>query len=311
MRHFLTLNDLSNEELNDVIDLAYDIKKNPENYADAFPQKTLLMIFQKPSLRTRVSFETGTTKMGGHAIYYNTATSPMGKGETIHDTAKCASRYVDMISARLFDHKDIEELAAHSDVPVINMLTNFSHPCQILADLLSIKEKKGKLKGLKLAFIGDGDNNVTHSLMFGCAKAGISMSVGSPEEHWPNEAVVKKAKKIGENTGSDIVVTMDAKVAVFGADVVVTDTWMSYHIKEDERAERVKKFMPYQVNADLMSKAKKDAIFMHCLPAYRGSEVTAEVIDGPQSIVFDEAENRIWTEMAVMLFLQEALLEEE
>ncbi|MBU0756423.1 MAG: ornithine carbamoyltransferase [Nanoarchaeota archaeon] len=304
-RDLLKLPDLTSEELNSVIDLAIDIKKSPDKYSEKLSGKTLLMIFAKPSLRTRVSFETGMTKLGGHAIYYDISTSPMGKGETIHDTANCASRYVDIISARLFDHEDIVDLAQNSRVPVINMLTNMTHPCQIVADLMAIKEKKGSFKGLKLAFMGDGNNNVTHSLIYGCAMVGIDITVASPEgeEYSPSKDVVKEAKKFAEKQGSKVVVTDDANEAAKDADILVTDTWMSYHHKPEQKAERVKMFSPYQVNAEKFALAKPDAIFMHCLPAYRGYEVTADVIDGPKSIVFDEAENRMWTEMAIMLFL--------
>jgi len=303
MKHFLDIADLSPSELTKLIDLSIDMKKDPEKYSQALKGMQILMIFQKPSLRTRVSFETGMMKLGGHAIYYDTSTSPMGKGETVKDTAKCASRYVDMISARLFEHSMLLELAENSRVPVINMLTNFSHPCQILADLMAIKEHKGKLKSLKVAFLGDGNNNVTHSLIQGCALAGIDISVASPKgrEFEPNPEVVTKARTLAQ--GSAIVTTDDPMLAVKGADVIVTDTWMSYHHPPEQKAERVAIFKAYQVDGEKMALAKPDAVFMHCLPAYRGFEVTAEVIDGPQSIIYDEAENRMWTEMAVMLWL--------
>ena len=297
-KDFLKMTDLTSQELKEVIELAVRIKKNPEKYSKSLSGKTLLMIFAKPSLRTRVSFETGMTKLGGHAIYYDIATSPLGRGETIADTAKCSSRYVDIISARLFEHADIVELAKNSDAPVINMLTNLTHPCQGLADLMTIKEKKGKLEGLKLAYLGDGNNNVTHSLLLGCALSGINISVASPEGMMPDASIVAEAKKLGK-----VVITHNAGEAAKDADVIVTDTWMSYHIRPEEKEERVKKFRPYQVNSKIMKLAKKDAIFMHCLPAYRDYEVTAEVIDGPQSVVFDEAENRMWTEMALMVAL--------
>ncbi|AJF60946.1 TPA: ornithine carbamoyltransferase [Candidatus Woesearchaeota archaeon] len=297
-KDFLKMTDLTSQELKEVIELAVRIKKNPEKYSKSLSGKTLLMIFAKPSLRTRVSFETGMTKLGGHAIYYDIATSPLGRGETIADTAKCSSRYVDIISARLFEHADIVELAKNSDAPVINMLTNLTHPCQGLADLMTIKEKKGKLEGLKLAYLGDGNNNVTHSLLLGCALSGINISVASPEGMMPDASIVAEAKKLGK-----VVITHNAGEAAKDADVIVTDTWMSYHIRPEKKEERVKKFRPYQVNSKIMKLAKKDAIFMHCLPAYRDYEVTAEVIDGPQSVVFDEAENRMWTEMALMVAL--------
>ncbi|MBN2422886.1 ornithine carbamoyltransferase [Candidatus Woesearchaeota archaeon] len=304
-RDLINLTDLTADELNYIIEKSIEIKKEPGKYSTALTGKTLLMIFQKPSLRTRVSFETGMTKLGGHAIYYDTSTSPMGKGETIHDTAKCASRYADIISARLFEHTDIEELAKFSDVPVINMLTNFSHPCQILADLMTIKEKKGRLKGLTLAYLGDGNNNVTHSLMYGCSLVGMNIKVASPpeKEYSPTKKVIDECRKIALKSGSGIVITSNPEDAAKEADIIVTDSWMSYHIPKEKKEERVNVFKKYRVTEDIMNLANPDAVFMHCLPALRGYEMTAEVIDGSQSVVFDEAENRMWTETAVMLFL--------
>ncbi|MBN2478329.1 ornithine carbamoyltransferase [Candidatus Micrarchaeota archaeon] len=304
-RHFLTLNDVTNEELKNILNWADEIKKNPGKYSGELKDKTLLMIFAKPSLRTRVSFEVGITQLGGHGIYYDISTSPMGKKETIGDTAKTSSRYVDIVMARLFEHSDIEEYAENSDVPVINALTNFSHPCQIVADLQTIKEKKGELMGLKLAYLGDSNNNVTHSLICGCTKVGMNISVGCPkgEVFMPQKKVVDEGKKIAEETGGSVTITHNAEEAVKDADVVYTDSWMSYHIKAEEKEERMKTLMPYQVNRELMDRAKPDAIFMNCLPAMRGMEQTAEVIDGPQSVVFDEAENRLHAQKAVMLFL--------
>lgn len=304
-KDFLKLTDLNTLELNEVINLSIELKNNSEKYSNIFKGKTLLMIFAKPSLRTRVSFETGMTKLGGHAIYYDVSTSPLGRGETISDTAKCSARYVDIISARLFEHSDMIDLAKNSKVPVINMLTNLTHPCQILADLMTIKEKKGKLKGLKLAFLGDGNNNVTHSLLLGCAMVGINITVASPEgeKYMPKQEIVEEALKIAEQQESTVEVINDAEKAAKEADVMVTDTWMSYHIPPKEKEERVKIFKPYQVTTELMKKAKQDAIFMHCLSCRRDYEMTAKVIDGPQSVVFDEAENRMWTEMAIMLKL--------
>lgn len=305
MKHLLTLKDLGSENLQKVLKLASHVKAKPEEYANALKQKTLLMIFQKPSLRTRVSFETGMTMMGGHAIYYNVSTSPLGKKETMSDTAKTASRYVDLIMARLFEHSDIEELAKYSGVPVINALTNFSHPCQILADLQTIEEKKGKLKGLKLAYLGDSNNNVTHSLLYGCSMVGMDIHVASPpgDEYEPQKAVLQEANNFANEYGSKVVHTNSAEEAVKDADVVYTDSWMSYHIPAEQEAQRVKLFKPYQVNAALMKHAKSDAIFMNCLPAMRGYEQTADVIDGKQSVVFDEAENRLHSQNALMLWL--------
>jgi ornithine carbamoyltransferase len=306
-KDILDLSSLSEQDILAILDLADEVKKNPDKYAKSMKDKTLLMIFEKPSLRTRVSFEVGMTQMGGHAIYYDIATSPMGKKESIPDTAKTASRYCDMIMARLFKHEHIEELAENASVPVINALTDFSHPCQILADLQTIREKKGKLKGLKLAYVGDSNNNVTHSLMLGCAIAGMDVSVGCPDNHSPLPEVVEKAKKFAERSGSRVVITNNAAEAVKDADIVYTDSWMSYHIPADQKEERINVFQPYQVDSELMKHAKQDAVFMNCLPAIRGMEQTAEVIDGPQSIVFDEAENRLHVQKALMLKLMEKI----
>jgi len=244
------------------------------------------------------------TQLGGHAIYYDMRTSPMGGGkETIEDSIKVISRMCDMVMARLFKHEDILEMAEHASVPVINALTDNSHPCQILADLLTIQEKKGDLKGLTLAYLGDGYNNVTHSLMYGCSKVGMNIRVGSPEAHMPAVEVTEQCSEFAAASGSGLLITDDAAEAVKGADVVYTDSWMSYHIPKEEEAARAEIFMPYQVNAELMLKAADDAIFMNCLPALRGAEQTAEVIDGPQSVVFDEAENRLHAQKAVLLKL--------
>ena len=306
-RDLINLNDLSPDELTEIIKLSDEIKKSPSRYAGAMTGKTLLMIFEKPSLRTRVSFETGMSKMGGHAIYYDVKSSPLGVGESIQDTARVASRYVDIIMARLFKQTDTLELAKNSLVPVIDALSEMAHPCQIIADLMTIKEKKRKLKGLKAAYFGDAENNVTYSLMHGCAMTGMHLSIACPPgpEFMPNQKIVSEALDIAKNTGSIIVLSHTPDEAIKNADVIFTDTWMSYHIPEEKKAERVKIFSPYQINSKLMARANKDAIFMHCLPVKRGYEATNEVIDGPQSVIFDEAENRMWTEMAIMLYLLE------
>ena len=310
MEHLITLKDWSPAKIRAVLDLAKDVKAHPKKYNQAMAQKTLLMIFEKPSLRTRLSFEAGMTQMGGHAIYYHTGNSPMGSGkETISDSIKTASRFVDIIMARLFKHSDLLEMAEFATVPVINALTDDSHPCQILADLQAIEEKKGTLSGLKLAYLGDGFNNVTHSLMFGGVKMGMHVAVGSPAgaDFSPRADVVEDCETFAATSGGSVLVTADPVAAIQDADVVYTDSWMSYHIPKDQEAERVKKFMPYQVSAELMRHAKPDAIFMNCLPAARGYEQTAEVIDGPQSIVFDEAENRLHAQKAVILTLSNAI----
>ena len=306
MKDLISLRDWSADQIKQVLDLAAKIKSDPVAYKHAMEQKTLLMIFEKPSLRTRLSFEAGMTQMGGHAIYYHTENSPMGSGkESISDSMRTASRFVDIIMARLYNHDDLIEMASQSTVPVINALTNDSHPCQILADLLSIQEKKGSLKNLKIAYVGDGFNNVTHSLMTGATKLGSDIVVASPcgDQYMPSVEITNLCRSYANDSGGSVFITNSAEDAVKGADVIYTDSWMSYHIPEDQKSDRIELFMPYQVNKDLLSLANPDAIFMNCLPATRGCEQTADVIDGPQSIVFDQAENRLHAQKAVMLSL--------
>ncbi len=311
VRHFLDTTDFTKKEILDVIRFSRKIKATPQNYVNAMKDKTLLMIFAKPSLRTRLSFEVGMTEMGGHGIYYDISTSVMGKKETITDTAKTAARYCDIVMARLFEHKDIEEYASNSTIPVINALTNYSHPCQIIADLMTIQEKKERLEGLKLTYCGDGNNNVTHSLLLGCAAIGMNITVACPKgkEYEPQMVVVEKTAAFAEENGTKFEITHDASAAVKDADIVYTDSWMSYHIPKEKEAERVSVFKPYQVTPALLEKAKKDVVFMNCLPAMRGYEQTAEVIDGPHSIVFDQAENRLHAQKAIMLFLSKGNFE--
>ncbi len=305
MKHLLSLEGVSREEILGIIELAEDVKKNPEKYREAMKDKTLLMVFEKPSLRTRVSFETGMTQMGGHGIYYNIATSPLGKKETIEDTAKVVSRYCDIVMARLFSFGQTKKLAENSSIPVIDALSDYSHPCQILGDLLTIKEHKGKLEGLTLTYLGDSNNNVTFSHMFGGPLAGLNVKVGCPDkpEYKPPAKVIETAKKLAEKHGTSMEILHDPQEAAKGADVVYTDSWMSYHVPQEEKERRMKDLMPFQVNAELMEHAKPDAVFMNCLPAMRGMEQTAGVIDGPQSIVFDQAENRLHIQKAIMLKL--------
>ncbi len=308
MLHLISLEDWSRAQIEAVLDLAQSIKSAPADYENLLHRKVLVMVFEKPSLRTRVSFETGICQMGGDAIYYDMSTSPMGAGkETIHDTVKTLSRYADLLMARLFEHAHMEEMARFADIPVINGLTNFNHPCQILSDLLTIKEKKESFQDCTLAYLGDACNNVTHSLLYGCSKMGIHVRVGCPQDPdaQPLPEVLAAAKKTGAQTGASVSVTHDAAAAVQGADIVYTDSWMSYHIPKQALASRVKLFTPFQVNAELMSQAAPDAIFMNCLPAKRGYEQTAEVIDGPQSVVFDQAENRLHVQKAIMVTLVE------
>lgn len=311
----LSLNDVSTEFILDVIEKAQDIKNNPNKYSSSLKGKTLLMIFEKPSLRTRVSFEVGMTQLGGHAIYYDVATSPLGKKETVEDTGKVVSRYVDIVMARLLKFEDCKKLAENATVPVIDALSDMNHPCQILCDLMTIKEKFGKLnnnalKGLTLAYVGDCKNNVTYSLMHGCAHVGINIKMGCPNnpDYMPEQRIVDEARTIAKKNFKNhgevkVEVFHDAKEAVKNADIVYTDSWMSYHIPKELMEARKQKLMPFQVTAQLMKYAKPTAVFMNCLPAMRGMEQTAEVVDGTQSIVFDQAENRLHIQKAIMLKL--------
>lgn len=310
MLHLVSLNDWTREQIERVLELAAEMKKNPAKYENVMHRKMLVMIFEKPSLRTRVSFETGACQLGGDAIYYDMSTSPIGAGkETIEDTVKTLNRYADVVMARLFKHEVMLEMARHATIPVINGLTNFNHPCQILADLQTVAEHKGSLAGLTLTYLGDSNNNVTHSLLYGCSKVGMNIRVGCPkgEEYSPSREVIDQATEMAAANGSIVMITHDPIAAVKDADVVYTDSWMSYHIPKEQLDERVKMFTPYQVNAELMSNAKSDAVFMNCLPAQRDYEQTAEVIDGPQSIVFDQAENRLHAQKAVMATLLNAV----
>lgn len=305
MRHFLSITDVSKEELLNIIDKAIEIKKYlKQNDISSFKilqNKTLVMIFEKPSLRTRISFEAGMTQLGGHAIYLGPSDIGLGKRESVHDVAKTSSRMCDIIMARVFLHENAEALACNSVVPVINALSDLEHPCQALADFMTIKEKKGGFNGLTLAFVGDGNNNVTHSLALSAAMLGVNFRVASPEKYNMKKEISEKAKEIA-GASSAIYETLSPQEAVSGADIIYTDTWVSMG-SEQEKEERLKSFSGFQVTPELMKLAKPDAVFMHDLPAYRGNEVAAEVIDGPQSIIFDQAENRLHAQKALMLFL--------
>ncbi|NLP00090.1 MAG: ornithine carbamoyltransferase [Clostridiaceae bacterium] len=304
MKHLLCLSQWTSEEINETLKLAYKLKyenKNGIRHNHLLKGKSLGLIFSKSSTRTRVSFEVAMYQLGGYSMFLSANDIQLGRGETFSDTAKTLSRYIDGIMIRTYKQSDVEELAACGNIPVINGLTDSQHPCQVLADLQTIKEYKGKLKGLKLAYVGDG-NNVANSLMIGCAKVGMNISVATPEGFECDAQSVKLAKEAAAETGAIVVNGYDPNEAVKDADVVYTDTWVSMGM-ESEKEKRVKIFMPYQVNKQLMQKAKDDAIFMHCLPAYRDYEVTADVIDGPQSVVFDEAENRLHAQKAVLVKL--------
>jgi len=296
-KDLLTLDELTDNELTKIIDDGIKLKKQLKKGYNKpiLKNKTLGMIFEKPSTRTRVSFETGMFQLGGHALNLSSSMLQLSRGESVEDTAKTLSRYVDAIMARVYDQKILEILAKNSDVPVINGLSNSFHPCQTLADLMTIKEKKKKLKGLKVAWIGDG-NNVCNSLIYGCSKTGINISIATPKGFEPDKTVIKKSKK-----KITIVLTTNPQAAVKNADVVFTDTFTSIHNLDKKRE---KKFLPkFQVNSSLMKKAKRNAIFLHCLPAKRGKEVTSSVIDGSQSVVWDQAENRLHSQKALLVSL--------
>ncbi len=302
MKHFIDFHeDVSIDELKALLNTAVDLKAKTK--AGAFEPllagKSLGMIFSKSSTRTRVSFEVGMYQLGGQPLFLSSDDIQLGRGETIADTAQVLSRMLDGIMIRTFDHQDIVDLARYGSIPIINGLSDDQHPTQALADLLTILEHKGALKGLKLAYVGDG-NNVANSLLQACAKAGMDISVASPQGYTCPDFFVRQALSDAAITGSEIKMTADPFEAVSGADVVYTDTWTSMG-QEDEKQKRAAIFAPYQVNADLMSHAKKDAIFMHCLPAYRGYEVTADIIDSPRSVVFDEAENRLHAHKAILV----------
>ena len=296
-KDLLTGDEISSKEFLKLIDFSIKLKKQNKTGKEKplLKNKTLAMIFEKPSTRTRVSFEVGILQLGGHAINLPLQQMQHSRGESAEDTAKTLSRYVDVIVVRAYEHDFIEELAKHSTIPVINGLSNSYHPCQTLADLMTIKEHKKKFKDLKIAWVGDG-NNVCNSLIFGCSKTQIEIAVATPKGFEPNPEVVKKA-----SNNTTVELTADPKSAVKDADIVITDTFTSIHTSDPKRIE---KFLPsFQVNDSLMKKAKNDAIFMHCLPAKRDQEVTSTVIDGPQSVVWDEAENRLHTQKALLLSL--------
>ena len=296
---FLTIRDFTSDELLHLLDLAREVKAEPARFSGALKGKTLAMIFEKPSLRTRVSFDVGIHQLGGFSVYLSPAEINLGKRESVYDVAKNLERMVQGIMIRTFAHDIVERMAEWASVPVINGLTDFSHPCQAMADFLTILEHRGRLEGLKVAYVGDS-NNVSNSLMFAAARFGSRIAIGSPEGYQPKADVVQWTRSEGAKTGSTLLVTSDPAEAVEGADVVYTDTWASMG-QEAEAHARKAVFRPFQVNAELFARAKPDALFMHCLPAHRGEEVTDQVIDSPNSVVFDEAENRLHAQKAIML----------
>lgn len=300
-KDFISIRDLSSAEIEDIFLLTDELKKEKEKFSSVLAGKTLALIFQKPSNRTRVSFEVGMFQLGGHTVYLGPDEINLGVRETIRDVAATLSRYVDVIVLRTFEHKNILEMAKHATIPVINGLSDFSHPCQGLADLYTIREKLKVLKGLTLAYVGDG-NNVCNSLLYASAKLGLNMNVASPKGYEPDKSVIKEAIEFAKTSGSSIKLFNNPKDAVSNADCIYTDVWASMG-QEKETKKRKKIFKGFQVNKNLVKLANEHALIMHCLPAHRGEEITDEAIDSPDSVVFDEAENRMHVQKAVLIKL--------
>ncbi len=299
-KDLISIADLSLEEVYEIFDVSKTLKEKlyvgePHRLLEG---KTMGMIFAKPSTRTRISFETGIYQLGGYGMYFNQNDLQLGKSENVHDTAKVLSRYLNAIMIRTFSHQDVLDLAKYASIPVINGLTDLLHPCQVLADLFTILEKRRKLEGLKLAYVGDG-NNMAHSLLNGCSKVGMNISIASPSGYKPVKEIVEHAQQNAKYMGSKVEILDDPIAAVKDADIVYTDVWASMG-QEKEADERKKKFMGFQVNPELVKNAKEDYLFMHCLPAHRGDEVVDEVADSPNSVIFDEAENRLHVQKAIM-----------
>ncbi|MFV0433124.1 MAG: ornithine carbamoyltransferase [Leucobacter sp.] len=303
-RHFLRDDDISPAEQREILDLAAELKREPYSRRPLEGPQSAAIFFDKTSTRTRFSFAAGVAELGGNPIIINPGEAQLGVKESISDTAKVLSRMVSLIVWRTFAHSGLEEMAAHATVPVINSLSDDFHPCQILADLQTIRERRGELTGLTATYVGDAANNMGHSYLLGFATAGIHIRVAGPEGYLPNPSIVADATRIAAEAGGSVTVLTDPVEAVTGADVVITDTWVSMG-QEDEKAERVATFEAYRVTPELMALAADDAIFLHCLPAYREYEVAPEVIDGPQSAVWDEAENRVHAQKALMTWLLE------
>jgi ornithine carbamoyltransferase len=304
MRHkdFIEVHDYTAEEILEIFRLAADMKKDKAKYATALQGQTLAMIFEKSSTRTRVSFEVGMYQLGGHALFLSARDIQLGRGEPITDTAKVLSRYVDGIMARTFAHKTVTDLAEHATVPVINGLTDLSHPCQSMTDYFTAWEKfGGELKGRKIAYVGDG-NNMAHSLLVAAPKVGLDIAVATPADYAPNPEVVAQAQEAAKAAGTKVTITTSMDEAICDADIIETDVWASMG-QEEEAEKRNRDFRGWMVDTRHMSSAKKDAIFMHCLPAHRGEEVSAEVIDSPASVIYDEAENRLHVQKAIMVTL--------
>jgi ornithine carbamoyltransferase len=302
-RNFLSIDDLSSSELGELLDLSAKVKAAPSDHAGRLAGMSVAMVFEKPSTRTRVSFEVGISELGAHPVALSSAELQLGRGETIEDTGRVMSRYVDAIVLRTFGQERLESLARTATVPIVNALSDFEHPCQCLADLLTVYEQKGRLSGLTLAYVGDG-NNVAHSLLIGGAKSGMHVRVATPPGFEPIPQVVQRAQEIGEETGGGAEVTNDPAEACAGADVLYTDVWASMG-QEEEAAERTLVFQSYRIDGAALQMAASDVIVLHCLPAHRGQEITDEVIDGPHSVVWDQAENRLHTQKALLLWLLE------
>lgn len=303
-RHFLRDDDLTPEEQAEVLALAAELKAEPYSRRPLAGPQSVVVLFDKSSTRTRVSFAVGIADLGGNPVVMDTGVTQVGRGEPIADTARVLGRMASAVVWRTYAQDGLEQMAEHAGVPVVNALSDDFHPCQILADWLTVIEHKGALSGLTVAYVGDGANNMGHSYLLGGATAGMHVRVGAPEGFQPDPAIVADAERIAAGTGGSVAVTADPAAAVAGADVVITDTWVSMG-QEDEKAERVALFGDYSVTADLMAKADPEAIVLHCLPAYRGLEIAADVIDGPQSVVWDEAENRVHAQKAVLTWLLE------
>ncbi len=300
-KDFLSIHDLTLYEFHDLLELTEEVKRHPDKFRKALKHRVLAMIFEKPSLRTRMTFEVGMMELGGKAIYLSPNEIQIGKRETVEDVAHNLERWVDGIMYRCFSHDDALRMAETAKIPVINALSDKSHPCQGMADIFTLHEHKGDLAGLKLTYVGDG-NNVCHSLMLAAAKAGTKMGVATPKGYEPDPRYVEWARMDGQTTGFTLQLTNDPREAAAGADAIYTDVWASMG-QEAEKEARAKIFAPYQVNAALMAAAKPGAVFMHCLPAHRGEEVSAEVFESPASVVFDQAENRLHAQKAIMLRL--------
>ncbi len=301
-KDFLTLIDVDSEELGKILYLTEKVKKNDlSEYRDVLSGKNIGMIFEKPSTRTRVSFEVAISKLNGKSLYLSSRDLQLKRGETISDTAKTLSRYLDGIIIRAYSHSDVEELANNASIPVINALTDMYHPCQGIADIFTIKEKKGRIRNIRIGYLGDG-NNVCHSLMLGSVMSKANIVIACPHGYEPETEVYEAAKEIADNNKCKITITYDPKIAALDSDVIYTDVWVSMG-QEESREEKERAFSPFQVNHNIMSIAKNDAIFMHCLPAHRGEEVISEVIDGESSVVFDQAENRLHTQIALLIYM--------